>query len=87
MEIGFQNVVRNFYFDNESEYRVEVIDTWEMAIKEAGVFKGKFTVELSGKEYMAIRIRNPLANKTICVYRYSNLNTMFSPLYTFKYFF
>lgn len=58
MEIGFQNVVRNFYFDNESEYRVEVIDTWEKAIKEAGVFKGKFTVELSGKEYMAIRIRN-----------------------------
>lgn len=48
---------RNFYFDNESEYRVEVIDTWEMTIKEVGVFKGRFTVELPGKEYMAIRIR------------------------------
>lgn len=29
-----------------------------MTIKEAGVFIGKFTVELPGKEYMPIRIRN-----------------------------
>ncbi len=35
-----------------------LIGTWEMTIIEAGVFKGKFTVELPGKEYMAIRIRN-----------------------------
>jgi hypothetical protein len=36
---------------------VEVIDTWEMTIKNLGIFKGKFRVELPGKEYMAVRIR------------------------------
>ncbi len=48
---------RNFYFDDESEFFVEIIDTWEMTVKEAGIFKGKFSVDLPGKEYMAVRIR------------------------------
>lgn len=48
---------REFYFDDEKEYIVDVIDTWEMTIENKGKFKGKFIVELPGKEYMAIRIR------------------------------
>ena len=48
---------REFYFDDETEYEVEVIDTWEMTIENRGIHKGKFTVELPGKAYMAIRMK------------------------------
>ena len=45
-----------FYYDDIHEYEVEVIDTWDMTIKKAGVFRGKFEIRLPGKEYMAVRI-------------------------------
>lgn len=48
---------RDFHFDDENEYAVEVIDTWNMTIEKAGTFKGKFRVKLPGRQYMAIRIR------------------------------
>lgn len=48
---------REFYFDEESRFEVEVIDTWEMTIEKKGVASGKFKVELPGKEYMAVRLR------------------------------
>lgn len=48
---------REFYFDDTTKYQVEVIDTWEMTIEDRGVHKGKFKVELPGKQYMAVRIR------------------------------
>jgi hypothetical protein len=48
---------RDFYFDNENEYHVEVIDTWEMTIEDRGIHRGRFRVELPGKEYMAVRIK------------------------------
>lgn len=48
---------REFYFDDTTEFHVEVIDTWDMEIQYRGIFKGKFKVELPGKEYMAVRIR------------------------------
>lgn len=47
---------REYYFDDENEYHVEVIDTWNMKIEDRGIAKGKFTVELSGKPYMAVRV-------------------------------
>ena len=47
---------REFNFDEETEYRAEVIDTWNMTIEEAGVWKGRFQVPLPGREYMAIRL-------------------------------
>lgn len=47
---------REFYFDDDTEYHVEVIDTWNMTIEDRGVHTGKFKVDLLGKEYMAIRI-------------------------------
>lgn len=48
---------REFYFDDSTEYEVEVIDTWDMTIKRAGVYHGKFKIVLPGKQFMAIRIR------------------------------
>ncbi len=48
---------RDFYFDESTEFEVEVIDTWEMTIEKKGIYKGKFRVSLPSKEYMAIRIR------------------------------
>ncbi|WP_342041636.1 DUF5605 domain-containing protein [Bacillus sp. OTU2372] len=39
------------------QYKVEVIDTWEMAINELeDVYEGKFRIELPGKQYMAVRM-------------------------------
>jgi len=48
---------RTFYFDDTTKYQVEVIDTWNMTITDAGVHQGRFTIRLPGKEYMAIRIK------------------------------
>jgi hypothetical protein len=48
---------REFYFDDAGAWRVEVIDTWEMTIEDRGIHRGRFRVELPGKEYMAIRVR------------------------------
>ena len=48
---------RQYYFDDINEYKVELIDTWDMKIEEKGVFKDKFKIDMPGKEYMAVRIR------------------------------
>lgn len=48
---------RDFWFDDETGFEVKVIDTWEMTVENRGIFKGKFRVELPGKEYMAVQIR------------------------------
>jgi len=48
---------REYYFDDFNEYEVEVIDTWEMTIENKGRFKGAFSIDLPGKEYVAVRIR------------------------------
>lgn len=48
---------RQFYFDDDSVFEAEVIDTWEMTIEKAGSFSGKFTVTLPGKQYMAIQLK------------------------------
>lgn len=48
---------RDFYFDDGTEFEVEVIDTWNMTIENVGVYKGRFRINLPGREYMAVRIR------------------------------
>ena len=35
---------------------MEVIDTWNMTIEDRGTAKGRFRVELPGREYMAVRL-------------------------------
>jgi hypothetical protein len=53
----FQPSYRILFFDNDHEYNVEIIDTWNMTITNAGTFKGKFKLQLPGKKYIAIRVR------------------------------
>ena len=48
---------RTFRKDPQAQYRVEVIDTWNMTVTDMGVFSGKFRIPLPGREYMAVRIR------------------------------
>ena len=48
---------RDYEFDDEEEYEIEVIDTWNMTITKVGRFRGKFRVGLPGREYMAVRVR------------------------------
>jgi len=52
---------REFYYDDNNDYDAEVIDTWEMTIVKKGVYRGKFRVDLPGKEYMAVRIRGGIS--------------------------
>lgn len=47
---------RRFHFDDAHNYRVEIIDTWNMTITDAGIFKGWFKIELPSRQYMALRI-------------------------------
>jgi hypothetical protein len=42
--------------DPEASYRVEVIDTWGMTIDDRGILKGRFHLDLPGKEFTAIRV-------------------------------
>lgn len=48
---------RDYYIDEETEYEVKVIDTWNMTIENKGVHKGHFRIELPGKQYMAVQIK------------------------------
>lgn len=48
---------RDFHFDEDTEFEIEVIDTWNMTIQSQGVGKGTFRVPLPGREYMAVRLR------------------------------
>ncbi|MBR6664490.1 MAG: DUF5060 domain-containing protein [Lachnospiraceae bacterium] len=54
---------RDMYFDDTTEYEVDVIDTWNMEIVPRGTFKGKFRILVGGKPYMAIRVRKRRINK------------------------
>ncbi|MCL2057503.1 MAG: DUF5605 domain-containing protein [Oscillospiraceae bacterium] len=48
--------LKRFRFDSGASYRVEVIDTWNMTIEDAGIHSGAFTIPLPAREYMAIRL-------------------------------
>ncbi|WP_081848844.1 DUF5605 domain-containing protein [Clostridium sp. KNHs205] len=47
---------RDFYFDEETEYEVRVLDTWNMTMEEKGIKKGRFRIELPGTQYIAVQI-------------------------------
>ena len=49
---------RMLYLPQDREYQVEVIDTWEMTVEDAGVHSGTTRIELPARQYMAIRIRS-----------------------------
>lgn len=47
---------KDFQFEPQKQYKVEVIDTWNMKIEDKGIYTGKFMIDLPGREYIAIRI-------------------------------
>ena len=52
-----QPLFRDIHLDDEHDYAVERIDTWNMEIQPLGTFRGRFRVELGGRPFMALRIR------------------------------
>jgi hypothetical protein len=48
---------RDFYFDDDTEFKVDLIDTWNMTVVSQGTFKGHFRIIIGGKTYMAVRIQ------------------------------
>ena len=50
---------RDFHIDDETDFIAEVIDTWNMTVRKAGIHKGAFRISLPAKQYMAIRLRRP----------------------------
>jgi hypothetical protein len=53
---GSQPTFRTFSMSLEKKYKVDIIDTWEMTIKEAGIYSGNFRIDMPGKQYMALRM-------------------------------
>lgn len=47
---------REFYFDDDTVWRVHLIDTWNMTVTDAGTFRGHFIVDLPARPYMAIEL-------------------------------
>ncbi len=51
-------VIREFYMlDENADYMVELIDTWNMTVTNLGVMEGKFTLDMPGREWMMVRVR------------------------------
>jgi hypothetical protein len=54
---GFQRPgYRDFYIDDETDYAVDVLDTWNTTVRFAGVFHGKFRIALPSQQYIAVRL-------------------------------
>lgn len=49
--------LRHFGVAPDTRYAVELIDTWNMTVTDAGVHCGRFRLPMPGKEYMAVRLR------------------------------
>ena len=47
---------RNFRFDDGLSYKVEIVDTWNMTVSDAGIHKGWFRIPMPGRQYMALRM-------------------------------
>ncbi len=48
---------RDLYFDDTTEFEVDLIDTWNMTISPQGVFRGHFRIITGGRPYMALRVK------------------------------
>jgi hypothetical protein len=54
---GFsQPTFRIFNMPEGKRYKVDIIDTWDMAITEIGIYSGDFSVDMPGRQYIAIRM-------------------------------
>ncbi len=48
---------RDYHIDEDTSFQVDVIDTWNMTIADAGVHRGRFRIALPARESMAVRLR------------------------------
>lgn len=53
----WQPTFRQIWVDDETEFDVDVVDTYNMTITPAGRHKGRFDIPLPGRQYMGIRLR------------------------------
>ena len=49
---------RMLMLPEDSDFEVEIIDTWNMTVTSAGIRRGVTRIDLPGKQYMAIRIKS-----------------------------
>lgn len=47
---------RMFSLPETSQYQIEIIDTWNMTVTDAGIHSGQTKIDLPGYEYIAIRL-------------------------------
>ncbi len=47
---------REFLLPEERQWKVEIIDTWNMTVTPAGTARGRFRADLGGKQFMAVRL-------------------------------
>ncbi len=47
---------RDYNFPEDEEYRIDVIDTWNMTVTDMGIHHGHTRISLPGREYMAVRL-------------------------------
>lgn len=64
----FKMMYRNYTLPQGKKYKIELIDTWNMKIKELpDIYEGKIRICLGGKQYMAVRmIEIKIKSLTIC---------------------
>lgn len=48
---------RDYYIDDTTDYEVKVIDTWNMTVEHKGIHRGKFRIELPGRQYIAVQLK------------------------------
>ena len=51
-----QPALRKFYLPEDQKYRLEIIDTWNMTVTDAGVHSGITAIPLPQKPYIAVRL-------------------------------
>ncbi|WP_286080222.1 DUF5605 domain-containing protein [Parablautia intestinalis] len=54
MYLGFNRPSFRQWVLPEGSYQIDIIDTWNMTIESAGIFKGFSHIELPGKQYIAL---------------------------------
>lgn len=56
--LGFDRLAfRQWSFPEGASYRIDIIDTWNMTVTDAGIYSGFSHIDLPGKPYIALLAR------------------------------
>jgi hypothetical protein len=69
----FRPAFARFDFGPDRTYHAEIIDAWNMTVRDAGTFRGLFYLDLPSKPFMAVRITE--ADKPVPDLRTQNADT------------